>query len=66
MLVGRAVVEIHFGEGVVDFYENVAELRVIDILGDNRQDRAQLLVFLLKSQLLVHVCDALLKSGLER
>ena len=65
MLVCRAVVEVHLREGLINFDENVPELRMVNIVGDDCENRAELLVLLLQSQLLVHVCDALLKTSLE-
>ena len=65
LLVCRAVVEVHFREGLINFDENVPELRMVNIVGDDCENRAELLVLLLQSQLLVHVCDALLKTSLE-
>jgi hypothetical protein len=35
------------------------------MLLNNRQDSAELLIFLLQTQLLVHVCDSLFKTRLE-
>ena len=60
LLVRCTIVEVHLWECVVDFGEYITKSRVLDILRDNLQYCAQLLILLLKSQFLVHVCDALL------
>ena len=62
---GGTVVEVHLGERVVDFDKDLTKLPVVHVLRYDRQNSAQLLILLLKSQLLVHVGDPLLQSGLE-
>ena len=65
LLVGAAVEEIHLRESLVDFHEDACQLLVVHIVGNYIQNCAQLLILLLQAQFLVHVCDALLQSGLK-
>ena len=64
MLVGIAVKEVHLGESSVHFLENGRHLGLVCVVGHNVENSAQLLSFLLKTKLLVHVSDSLLEAGL--
>ena len=65
MLVGIAVKEVHLRESSVHFLENGRHLGRVRVVGHNVEDGAQLLSFLLKAKLLVHVSDSLLEASLE-
>ena len=65
LLKRRAVIQVHLLKGLVDPLEDAAELVRLHMLLNNRQDSAELLIFLLQTQLLVHVCDSLFKTRLE-
>ncbi len=65
LLVGAAVEKIHFRESLIDFHKDACQLLVVHVVGNDVQNRAQLLVLLLQAQFLVHVCDALLEAGLK-
>ena len=64
MLVGIAVKEIHLGESGVDLLEDGLHLGLVCIVVHNVENSAQLLSFLLKAKLLVHVSDSLFEASL--
>jgi hypothetical protein len=65
LLVGAAVEEIHFRKSLIDFHKDACQLLMVDVIWNDIQNGAQLLVFLLQTQFLVHVCNALLQTSLE-
>lgn len=65
LLERSTVIEVHLGEEHLDLFKNRVQLARIHIFRHNAQYRTQLLILLLKSQLLVHSGYPLLQPCLE-